>query len=179
MPRTLMIMRHGKSSWRDDSLADIDRPLKARGKCDARRMGTALRARGLAPQLVLCSPARRARATAKRVCRACDCGAPLNIVPALYPGDSWEIWHALAALPDDLRTVLVVGHNPGLEDLVSALTGQVVPLPTAALAVIEVPADRWADLGGLADPVPGRLRLFLNPRDLPPLENDCPPDPVG
>ena len=168
MPRTIMILRHAKSSWSHGDLPDIDRPLRKRGKRDARRIGQELRARGLAPQVVLTSPARRARATTKRVLQACQCAASVENVSALYPGDSWALWHTLSDLPDEWRTVLIVGHNPGLDDLVTALLGRPVHLATATLAVIEMPVDAWADLADLSDPVPARLRLWLSPRDLPP-----------
>ncbi len=137
MSRILLAMRHAKSSWGDEELADVDRPLASRGKRDALRMGEELRTRGLWPQIVLCSPARRAQSTARRVCRADPEDTPITIIESLYPGSEEALLVALAALPDELNIAMIVAHNPGMEELVSTLAGHPTSMPTAAVAVID------------------------------------------
>jgi phosphohistidine phosphatase len=163
MPRILLAMRHAKSSWDDEGLADIDRPLSPRGKRDALHMGETLRARGLWPQIVLCSPARRAHSTARRILRADPGETPVTIVESLYPGTDEAILAALACLPDTLISAMVVAHNPGMEELVSAMAGRLTPMPTAAVAIIELQIESWRQ----APQAQGRLKLWLTPRELP------------
>jgi phosphohistidine phosphatase len=159
--RTLLILRHAKSSWKDEGLPDHDRPLNKRGKGDAPRVGELLRDRGLEPDLIITSTARRARHTAKRTVKAGELSCPVEQHERLYhagPGDLVEI---LRSLPDSFVRPMVVGHNPGLETLVEVLTGVAVHLPTAALACVELPIDGWSEIG---TDVGGRLVDLWTPR---------------
>ena len=144
--KTLLVLRHAKSSWRESELADHDRPLNKRGKRDAPRMGELIRADGLLPDLVLTSSARRALTTAELVAEASGYDGEIQVSRDLYAAGPEEFIEALCALPDALDTVLVVGHNPGLEELVETLTEEAPAMPTAALAQITLDIERWADL---------------------------------
>lgn len=161
--KQILILRHAKSSWDDARLEDHDRPLAARGLRDAPRVGRLIRAHKLVPDLILCSTAERARATADLVVEACGFRGELRILPGLYPGDPASTVEYLRGLGDSFDRVLVVGHNPAHEGLLATLTGEARTMPTAALAVVQVAADRWGQVAHGA----GRLRQFWAPRDLP------------
>jgi phosphohistidine phosphatase len=144
--KTLLLMRHAKSSRDDASLSDHDRPLNDRGKRDAPRMGALLAEEGLRPDLIVSSSARRARKTALRVAEALGYDGPIEERDDLYlspPG----VWLAmLQALPDDANCVLCVGHNPTLEGLVWQLGGTRQSMPTAAIAEFLLEGTSWSEL---------------------------------
>jgi phosphohistidine phosphatase len=144
--KTLLILRHAKSSWKQPELLDHDRPLNKRGKKDAPRMGRLIRQLQLVPDLILSSTAVRARSTALAVAEACENSAELRLLRDLYLAEPDDCAQVLATLDERYRSVMVVGHNPGLEDLVEALTGLHEILPTAALARVALPIDGWSEL---------------------------------
>lgn len=144
--RTLLLMRHAKSSWDDDNLPDEDRPLNSRGKRDAPRMAQLLVEEGLQPQLILSSPARRARKTAERVASVCEFSGLIECRDVLYHGTIDQLLDVLRGLPDDAECVLVIGHNPGFEGLLEQLLGGFHRLPTAAIACLTYDAEHWHDL---------------------------------
>jgi phosphohistidine phosphatase len=144
MPR-LLVMRHAKSSWKDPALADHDRPLNRRGKRDAPRMGAWIAERGLTPDYVLGSSARRVQETWRLASRQLDAQVEQRFSPDLYHGDATELLECLRAAPAEADRVLLIGHNPGLEELVETLGGEEVTLPTAAIALLEF-AGPWAAL---------------------------------
>jgi phosphohistidine phosphatase len=151
MKRQLILMRHGKSDW-SKPLSDYQRPIKNRGYKEAARVGSWLREQGLVPDLIISSPAKRARETAETVAQNMDFSAD-NILwnESIYMADVSELLDAIATAPDECERLMVVGHNPGLEDLLFYLTEEVdVPddgkvMPTAAVAVLETESD-WPDL---------------------------------
>jgi phosphohistidine phosphatase len=162
--KTLLILRHAKSSWNEAGLADHDRPLNRRGKQDAPRMGELLRREGLLPDLIVSSTAARARSTAEIVAQHCGYDSEIRLARELYAAGP-EAWlEALAALPDDFRCVLLVGHNPDLEELLETLTGEYVRLPTAALAQVSLPLARWRGLNEVGQ---ARLVNVWRPKELP------------
>jgi phosphohistidine phosphatase len=161
--KTLLVLRHAKSSWREAELADHDRPLNKRGKRDAPRMGELMRAEGLLPDLILTSSARRALTTAELVAETSGYGGDIQVSRDLYAAGPEEFIAALCALPDELDTVLVVGHNPGLEELVELLTEESSAMPTATLAQVQLDIDRWVDL---QEQESGRLVNLWLPRNL-------------
>lgn len=161
--KTLLILRHAKSSWADARLADHDRPLNKRGKRDAPRMGQLLHDEDLVPDLIVSSTAKRARATAAAVAEAADYDGEVRLDPSLYHGEPEDYYEVLRTLEDDLQRVMVVGHNPGMEALVEALTDQDEHLPTAALAHVTLPIDRWREVD---DECRGRLVHLWRPREL-------------
>ena len=144
--KTLLILRHAKSSWKDASLADHDRPLNKRGKRDAPRMGEFVREQGLAPDRIISSTAKRARNTAKAVAKACCCEDKVELTSEFYHATPGVYLAVLQNVPDDDSRVMVVGHNPGMEALVAHLTGSRETMPTAALAHVVLPIEKWAEL---------------------------------
>ncbi len=144
--KTLLVLRHAKSSWRDPALDDHERPLSARGRRDAPRMGALLRESGLMPDLVLSSDAVRARLTAEAVVAAARSAGEIRLDPRLYLASPADIVSRLRTVGETVETMMIVGHNPGLEELVARLTGERRDLPTAALAQVALPIDRWRDL---------------------------------
>jgi phosphohistidine phosphatase len=161
--KTLLILRHAKSSWKDDGLTDHDRPLNKRGKRDAPRVGELLRDTDLAPNLIISSTAKRARKTASKVAKKCQYQGVIELTGELYLAPSQSYLQVLRKVPDQYDRVMVVGHNPGLEELLSVLTGHATPLPTAALAQIELAIDRWLDLD---DSAQGKLLDLWLPKEL-------------
>lgn len=150
--KTLLILRHGKSDW-DTGQEDFHRPLVERGRLGSLKMGAWIRRQKLVPDAVLSSTAARARATTEAACKTM--GLPLKTVSwdeRMYAASLEDLLVALAACPKNAQRVLLVGHNPGLEELVDYLTeGQLeVPadgklLPTSALAELAVVGD-WGSL---------------------------------
>lgn len=145
--KTLLVLRHAKSSWSDPALDDHERPLSKRGRRDGPRMGELLREHGLIPDVVISSDAVRARLTAEAVADAARCAGQVLLDRRLYMASPADIRSLLRTMPERAETVMIVGHNPGLEELVALLTGERRDLPTAALAQIVLPIDQWRDLG--------------------------------
>lgn len=162
--KNLLLMRHAQASWGQVGLADRGRPLNKDGKRDARRMGELLRRQHLVPEWVVSSAARRARETAEEVAEAAGCHGEILSLEKLYGAEPSEYLAALRAVPDQVERALLIGHNPGIEDLLELLTGQWERLPTAAIVHLHVPADRWVYVrsGELA-----QLVHIWRPRELP------------
>lgn len=160
--KTLLILRHAKSEWDEPGVADHDRALSQRGKRDAPRMGKRLRAEQMVPDLILCSTARRARKTAKLVADACGYEGEIRFQEDLYMAEADAYLDVLREAPDECQCVMVVGHNPGLEELLEALTGAAEALPTAALAQVTLPISRWEELD---ENMEGELVGLWQPRD--------------
>jgi phosphohistidine phosphatase len=144
--KTLLLLRHAKSSWKDSSLEDHDRPLNKRGKLDAPRMGGLLRKENLVPDAIVSSTAKRARKTAKMAGEECGFAGRLTLSPDLYCGGPSDFVRVLHEVSDDRDRVMVVAHNPGLEEFLEILTDEYERMPTAALAVVKLPIESWRDL---------------------------------
>ncbi len=144
--KTLLLMRHAKSSWKQPGLTDRERPLNRRGRRDAPKMGHLLRKEDLVPQYILSSTALRARLTAEAVAEASGCDGEILFLDGLYGAEPQDYVDALHLIPDGVDPVLVIGHNPGMEDLLELLTDQRERLPTAAVVHLRLPIERWADL---------------------------------
>lgn len=168
--RRLLLLRHAKAEPADPEQDDHERALARRGRRDAERIGAAMSGRGLAPEQVLCSSARRTRETLDRILPHLPAGLALTVDRQLYLASPEEILARVAEVDDRVRNLLVVGHNPGIAALAEQLADGSDPaalaqlrskFPTGALAELEVDAPRWRDLA------PGRATLasFLTPRD--------------
>jgi phosphohistidine phosphatase len=144
--KTLLLMRHAKSSWKDDGLKDRKRPLSKRGKKNAPLMGELIKEKELVPQLILCSTAVRARQTAEIVAAACGCAGEIRYLDELYMAEADEIIDQIRQVPDDFERIMVIGHNPGLESVLPLLTRTVISLPTAAIADLSLPISQWKEL---------------------------------
>ena len=161
--KLLSILRHAKSSWKDSSLEDHDRPLNKRGTRDAPRMGDLIREQGLVPDVILSSTARRARDTALAVATAAGFPEEVRLTRSLYGASPDTCLDVLRDLPDSIGHAMIVGHNPLLEDLVSMLTDEYVALPTATVACIDLPLVSWQQVG--ADGC-GRVRFVFRGKDV-------------
>ena len=144
--KTLLIQRHAKSSWSDASLPDHERPLNKRGKRQAPEMGALLRREDLLPDLILSSTAKRAEKTAEAIAEESGYEGEIRLSRDLYAAPPEAYLEALHDLPDEFSRVMVVGHNPGLEELLDVLTGESASLPTAALAQVALGIERWAQV---------------------------------
>ena len=146
--KTLVLVRHAKSAWGDPTLADHDRPLNDRGRRDAPEMGRRLRERGVAPDAILSSTAARARSTAEAI--ADELGAANGVLALderLYGSSPETILEVVAEVDDDLTTVLVVAHDPGMSDLANRLSGDIDHMPTCGVAEFRFAAWSWSDIG--------------------------------
>jgi phosphohistidine phosphatase len=167
--RTVILLRHGKSSWSDSTLADIDRPLAPRGERAARKLAKYIRRKRIRPALVLCSPSLRTRQTLEAVEASLGKRCVVEVVPQLYAASEQELLERLQALPEPVSSVMLIGHNPGLQNLALMLASRGADLPqleekfpTGALATFVVRSASWSALG------PGEAELvdYVVPRQL-------------
>jgi len=161
--KNLLILRHAKSSWNHPELSDHDRPLNKRGKHDAPRMGALIAELGLTPDAIYSSTARRARDTALIVAEACGFAGEIQFDRDLYHAGLETFSGIIRGLENEIDCVLLVGHNPDLEELVDWFADDAPWLPTAALVQIEFPIQIWSDLD--QEPA-GRLCGIWRPREL-------------
>jgi phosphohistidine phosphatase len=164
--KTLLILRHAKSSWKDPDLPDQDRPLNKRGKHDAPRMGKLLKDEDLIPDLIISSTAARAKKTAELVAKTCKYkGEEISLNQSLYGAQPSDYLKILEGLSDKHKAVLVVGHSPSVEETVEVLTGSPdVIMPTCALAHISLPIQNWAELN--KQKIKGKLLKIWRPKEL-------------
>jgi len=172
--KTLALFRHAKSDWSDARARDFDRPLNARGQRGAVAMGAFIRDSGRRFDRVIASPAVRVAETIEHASTAWGRSFPVEWDRRIYLASSATLIDLLREVPGDPASVLMIGHNPGLEDLIfdlvpddgSSPLRDVVEakFPTAAFAVLECAVDRWADL----DSNCARLVALTRPRDLDP-----------
>ena len=144
--KTLMVLRHAKSSHADGNLDDFDRPLNERGLADAPRLGQRLLETENTPDMVLSSRARRAEQTAESVCLAAACSDRLKYRDTFYHGRPSDYVQEIRRVPASINKLMLVGHNPGLEHLLEWLTTKSERMPTAALAFVECPISDWDQL---------------------------------
>ena len=160
--RTLYILRHAKSSWDDASLADFDRPLNGRGERTAPIMGELMKREGFAPDVILSSPAERAKQTAMATKEAGALAGVLIFDDRIYEASANALRQVVSEIDDRYSSTMLVGHNPGMEEFIRYLTGKIEPMPTAALAVIDLAVDTWADVTENR----GTLRQIFRPKEL-------------
>lgn len=144
-------------------MSDQDRPLNARGKQDAPRIGQLVSDQGLQPDILLCSTAKRARSTAKRVVEGGGLACSPQLLDELYLAPAETYIEILRQQPAEGNCVMFIGHNPGLEELVLLLTGTCLTLPTATLVQIEFDIETWFELPNQGI---GKLVAHWEPRDL-------------
>jgi phosphohistidine phosphatase len=145
--KTLLLVRHAKSSWDDPDLPDEDRPLNARGKRDAPRMGKRLAARGVKVDLILSSPAARAIKTARILADELDYKLKDIVVDdRLYPGAAEDLLQIVHDLGNKLNRVMLVGHDPAFSKLAHRLSPEISHMPTCAVAEFKFNARTWPDV---------------------------------
>ena len=162
MPRTLYLLRHAKSSWKDASLRDFDRPLKGRGRDAAKQIGKRLASEKPEPEMVVCSPAVRTRETANIVVKHARFKVDVTFDERIYEASLRDLLHVVADIPDDKQVALMIGHNPGFEELVAYLSGEHRRMPTSALAKIGLDVASWRDVRAGE----GTLEWFVTPKEL-------------
>jgi phosphohistidine phosphatase len=161
--KTLLLLRHAKSSWKDSDIDDHERPLNKRGKRDAPRIGRLLREESLLPDLILASSAKRCRKTAEHVIHASGYRGEVRITGDLYEARADKLRQVVGSVSDTVERLLVIGHNPGLEEFLESLVATYTPLTTAALAHLTLPGERWNQW----EPAPAAtLHRVWQPREL-------------
>ena len=159
----LLLLRHAKSDWDESGLPDIERLLAPRGERDALRIGEALYTNEPLPDLILSSTALRARQTIAAVIQSAPHSSiEPRFLPSIYAASSTELMEVVRELRAACKCALLVGHNPGFEELLARLTGKSEPMPTAALAYIALDIPRWEEVTDGK----GQLARFLTPRSL-------------
>ncbi|MBD3307013.1 histidine phosphatase family protein [candidate division KSB3 bacterium] len=146
--KRLYLIRHAKSSWKDQSLADFDRPLNKRGKRDAPFMGQRLASYQVTPDLLMSSPAKRALTTAKTIAE--EIGYPPTAIvtePSIYGAGAASLLTVIQAIKDAAHEVMLVGHNPGLTTLAESLTNTMVDnIPTCGIFCVDLPVESWTEV---------------------------------
>jgi phosphohistidine phosphatase len=144
--KTLLLLRHAKSSWKQPSAGDHERKLKKRGQKDAGKAGELLAADGLLPDLILSSTARRCRQTVEQIIHHSDYRGEARLTGELYEADGAKLREIVSKMPDNVSRVALIAHNPGMEEFLESVLGEHTPLATSALAVVELPINAWSDL---------------------------------
>jgi phosphohistidine phosphatase len=167
--RTLYLLRHAKSSWADPTLPDFERPLAPRGRRAAKRIARHLRRTGIQPELVLCSPAARARETLELIEPALGDSSTVELDDELYAASGDALLQRIRAVDDAVALVMLIGHNPGLQELALLLASGGDELqrieakfPTAALATLTFATSAWSRL----TPAGGALAAYVVPKQL-------------
>ena len=169
--KNLILMRHAKSAWDDPHQKDIDRPLSARGRKAAPRMGEWLAGEAYRPDVVLCSAARRTRETLDLLRPHLPKSVAIEFLQGLYMAAPREMMTEIGKVPATAETVMLIGHNPGIGSLAALLAGSGEEqalgamhgkFPTAAIAVLGFNVGKWTE----TVPGSGILRTFMRPRDL-------------
>ncbi len=147
--KTILFLRHAKSNWDDPALDDHDRPLNKRGYQEAPLVGSLLAEKNLMPDLIISSTALRAKDTAELVARAAKFEGKITLEPGLYGAEPQVYGQIIKNLPDKLNCVMLVGHNPDLEEIVHALCGEHLSIATATLVQVDLPLAHWSDYAEL------------------------------
>lgn len=158
--KKLYILRHAKSSWDNPILADFERPLNERGITTAEFMGKLLLKNDYQADLIVSSPAVRAKETANIVKKAANFPADIRFEENIYEASPQTLLKIIAELKENLQAVMIIGHNPGLEGLIKILTSESQSLPTAGLAIIELNIGNWKEI----KPESGKLQELLRPK---------------
>lgn len=160
--KKLLLLRHAKSSWADASLPDFERPLNERGLRAAPLIGKFMRKQKIQPDLIICSPAKRTRETIALVLEAAGIAPETRYDERIYEATTSRLMEIIAEIEDDKREVMLVGHNPGFENLLERLTGRRERMPTAALAMVILDAENWSEAVAKG----GYLEEFVKAKEL-------------
>jgi len=164
MQRRLIVMRHAKSSWSDPSATDHQRPLNKRGRGDAPKVAARLVQMQWQPEWVLSSDARRTRETMAGMQSSLTADLPVHFSRALYHSGIDAVRQEVGLVPDEVQTLMLLGHNPGWEEVIHVLCGEDVVLKTANAALLEGDGESWPE--ALRGHGTWRLRHLLRSRDL-------------
>jgi len=160
--KSILILRHAKSSWKLPDVTDHDRPLNKRGKRDAPHMGEIIQDKNLVPDFIISSTAKRAHSTAKAVAKAAGYKGDIALNQSLYAAPPTAYIDVLHDLPNKYTRVLLVGHNPGLEQLVNMLSSEEHTMPTCSLVHVQLCINTWSEIDYKTK---GKLLEIWNPSD--------------
>lgn len=160
--KTLFLLRHAKSSWKDDSVPDFNRPLKRRGEREATVVGKYLKTTIEAPELVLCSTAVRTRDTVDLIMKATKWATEVRYDQRIYEASGLRLGEIISQIDNDRRVALLVGHNPGLEELLLLLTSATETLPAATVAKVTLKTTKWSN----AIDKRATIEWVVKPRDI-------------
>jgi phosphohistidine phosphatase len=160
--KSLLVLRHAKSSWENAELSDFERPLNKRGLEAAQLIGQEMFRLNLNIEIVLSSPAKRAKQTAILVKESCEIKREIRFEDGIYEASVMKLLHIVSEIDDKISSVLLVGHNPGLEELIRVLTEKAQVMPTATLAKLDLEIESWAKITAKC----GVLDFAITPREL-------------
>ncbi len=162
--KTLLLLRHAKSDWSTPGQQDFDRPLNERGVNAARLVGEFIREQRIRPGLIISSPAERTRQTIALVMESARLAAELRYDERIYEASAEHLFAVVSQVADSVNELLLVGHNPGMEELLLALAGENRHMPAAALASISLDIEKW----NKSQEQSGRLEWLTKPKELSP-----------
>ena len=171
MIRTLTLMRHGKSSWAEPGLSDFERPLNARGRTSVPIIGQWLAKNNAIPDLIVASTALRTKQTTEVLVASLGVDLPVHYEPRLYLASPATILSRVSQVDDRYQRVMIVAHNPGLEELASAMSQTYRDFPTAALAAFECELDHWSEIMSRAETLRWELKHWMTPKELSPQDD--------
>jgi len=160
--RTLYLLRHAKSSWKEESQLDFERPLAGRGRKACSLIAKLIQSEGIEFDLLLSSSAVRARETIELIRQQAKLRSELRFDERIYEAPVTRLMEIISEVENDRKVILVVGHNPGMEELIHALTGEEQGMPTAGLAKIKLKSSKWAEVGEAK----GTLEWIVRPKEL-------------
>jgi phosphohistidine phosphatase len=160
--KTLLLMRHAKSSWDNAETSDFERPLNEIGLKTAPFMGSIIYQNGLQPELIISSPAKRAKQTAVLIKAVAEISAKIEYRDELYGARPTAFLEVTSGIVNKYDSVLLIGHNPELENFINKLTGENQSMRTASIAVIKLNVGKWSEISVGC----GKLELVLRPADL-------------
>jgi len=158
--KKLYIIRHAKSSWKDLSLSDFDRPLNKRGTNDAPLMGKMLKRKKILPDLIISSPAKRAKTTAKVIAKEINYTESIVYDSDIYEAGMSTLRNIIASIDDKNKSLFLFGHNPGLGMLVDCLVGLYKNIPTTGIVEIEFDCNKWKNISATN----AKLKSFKYPK---------------
>ena len=158
--KRLFILRHAKSSWDDSKLSDFERPLNEVGLEAAPFMGRYMAGHGHLPKAIVSSPALRAKETAELIRQNAGISGEIRFDDRIYEASPNTLRQVASELSDEFESAMIVGHNPGIEGFIRHLTGQIEPMPTAALAVIDLDIESWRKI----DQLSGKIVTVIRPK---------------
>ena len=147
--KTLYIIRHAKSSWNDSALSDFDRPLNKRGEYDAPLMGQILKEKGVHPDVIISSPALRAKTTAEVIAKGIGFTKSIVYNDDIYESSSIALLRVLGRVKDKHNVAFLVSHNPGINMLVDNLVGLDENIPTCGVVEIEFDCKKWSEISSI------------------------------
>lgn len=159
--KTLFVLRHAKSSWDFPHLSDFERPLNKRGNKTAPFMGELMARKDFSPDVILSSPAHRAKRTSELVHESAGLDAEILFDEKIYASSTHRLLYIISEIDNAHSSAMIVGHNPGFEGIVRVLSGEYQRMPTAALAVIDLDIKNWNEVKQMC----GSLREVLRPKE--------------